>query len=601
MTGFGLPILPETAPFPAEHIEVLNAVMAQANAEQRHWLSGFLAGYHAALTSPAALPAAPAAEQSKRKIPLTVLYGTDSGNAEGVAADAKKAAAKAGFAARLVDMADTDPTAIARAEHLLVIVSTWGEGDPPERAAPFCQALIAENAPRFDGVPYSVLALGDSSYVNFCETGRQIDARLEALGGKRVAPRIDCDLDYEEPAASWTKAALKELSDLVEPEPATAVPGPLRGEVINFPSSQPEPLFSKAHPFPAEITELVNLNGSRSTKQTIHLELSLEGSGLTFEPGDSLGIVTENSSEMVEAVLQAAGLASDADLATRLASEWDITTLSRPVLEAYAALNPAPGLAELIGGDSWRTYLPGRQLIDLLEEFPTALTAEQLTGLMRKLPSRLYSLASSLKAAPDEAHLLVGVVRYESHGRERHGVASTFVAERLRAGDALKVYVKPNRNFRLPEDPDRPVIMIGPGTGVAPFRAFLQERQALGAKGRNWLFFGDRNYTHDFLYQLEWQELHQDGVLNEVDLAFSRDQPEKIYVQHRMWQRRKELFASLEDGAHLYVCGDEKAMAKDVHSTLAAIVAGESGRSAEAAEAYLTDLKQQRRYQRDVY
>ncbi len=271
------------------------------------------------------------------------------------------------------------------------------------------------------------------------------------------------------------------------------------------------------------------------------------------------------------------------------------------MLEAYVALNPAPGLTELIAGDGWRAYLPGRQLIDLLEDFPAALTAEQLTGLMRKLPSRLYSVASSQKATPDEAHLLVGVVRYQSHGRERHGVASTFVAERLRAGDALKVYAKPNRNFRLPEDPDRPVIMIGPGTGVAPFRAFLQERQALGAKGRNWLFFGDRNYTHDFLYQLEWQELHQDGVLSEVDLAFSRDQPEKIYVQHRMWQRRKELFAWLEDGAHLYVCGDEKAMAKDVHSTLAAIVAEQSGRSAEAAEAYLTDLKQQRRYQRDVY
>jgi sulfite reductase (NADPH) flavoprotein alpha-component len=554
----GLPILPETAPFPAEHIEVLNAVMAHASAEQRHWLSGFLAGYHAALTSPAALPAAAPAAEPRKKIPLTVLYGTDSGNAEGVADNAKKAAAKSGFAARLVDMADTEP-----------------------------------------GVPFSVLALGDSSYVNFCETGRQIDARLEALGGKRIAPRIDCDLDYEEPAAVWTKGALKELADLAEPEPA--VTRPARGEVINFPGAAAEPLYGKANPFPAEITELVNLNGSRSGKQTIHLELSLEGSGLTFEPGDSLGIVTENRAETVEAVLQAAGLAGDADLPARLAGEWDITTLSRPVLEAYAALNPAPALAELIAGDAWRAYVPGRQLLDLLEDFPAALTPQQLTGLLRKLPPRLYSVASSLKATPDEAHLLVGVVRYESHGRERHGVASTFVAERTRTGDQLKVYVKPNKNFRLPADPDRAMIMIGPGTGVAPFRAFLQERQALGARGRNWLFFGDRNYTHDFLYQLEWQELHKDGVLNEIDVAFSRDQPEKIYVQHRMWQRRAELFAWLEDGAHLYVCGDERAMAKDVHATLAAIVAEQSRRPAEAAEAYLADLKKQHRYQRDVY
>ena len=599
MSGMGLPILPETAPFPAEHIEVLNAVMAHASAEQRHWLSGFLAGYHAALTSPAALPASAPAAEPRKKIPLTVLYGTDSGNAEGVADAAKKAAAKSGFAARLVDMADTVPAEMAKAEHLLVITSTWGEGDPPERAAEFYAALMADDAPRFDGVPFSVLALGDTSYVNFCETGRQIDARLEALGGKRVAPRVDCDLDYEEPAASWTKAALKELADLAEPEPAA--PRPIRGEVINFPSAAAEPLYGKANPYPAEITELVNLNGSRSGKQTIHLELSLEGSGLTFEPGDSLGIVTENRPETIEAVLRAASLAGDADLAARLAGEWDITTLSRPVLEAYAALNRAPALAELIAGDGWRAYVPGRQLLDLLEDFPAALSPEQLTGLLRKLPPRLYSVASSLKAVPDEAHLLVGVVRYESHGRERHGVASTFVAERLRAGDKLKVYVKPNRNFRLPEDPARPMIMIGPGTGVAPFRAFLQERQATGAKGRNWLFFGDRNYTHDFLYQLEWQDLHKEGVLSEIDVAFSRDQPEKVYVQHRMWQRREELYAWLEDGAHLYVCGDEKAMAKDVHATLAAIVADQGQRPAEAAETYLADLKKQHRYQRDVY
>src|SRR5918996_1226303 len=372
MSGIGLPILPETAPFPAEHIQVLNAVMAHASAEQRHWLSGFLAGYHAALTSPAALPAAAPAAEPRKKIPLTVLYGTDSGNAEGVADNATKAAAKSGFAARIVDMADTAPSEMARVEHLLVVVSTWGEGDPPERAAPFYHALMADDAPRFDGVPFSVLALGDSSYVNFCKTGRRIDARLEALGGRRVAARVDCDLDYEGPAAAWTEHALKELGDLAPPEPAAARPA--RGEVINFPGAAAEPLYGKANPFPAEITELVNLNGSRSAKQTIHLELSLEGSGLTFEPGDSLGIVTENGPAMVEAVLQAAGLASDGDLAARLAADCDITTLSRPVLEAYGALNPAPALAELLAGEDWRSYLAGRQLLDLLEEFPRALT-----------------------------------------------------------------------------------------------------------------------------------------------------------------------------------------------------------------------------------
>jgi sulfite reductase (NADPH) flavoprotein alpha-component len=591
-----LPLLPESAPFAPEHIEALNAVMARTNAEQRQWLSGFLAGYHAAAGAHLAPPAA----APRARIPLTILYATESGNAEGIGADLKKAAAKQGFAAKLLDMAEVSPADLASEANLLVVASTWGEGDPPERAAEFYAALMADDAPRFDGVRFAVLALGDSSYVNFCEVGRRIDARLDALGGERIAPRVDCDLDYDQPAAAWSGSALDELARRAEPEPASVPHG---GDIIHVDFAAPAAasLYSKANPFPAEITECINLNGSRSTKQTIHLELSLEGSGLTFAPGDSLGIVPQNDPEMVEAVLRAARLDGDGALATQLASELDITVLSRQVLEAYAALNPDPRLRDLLAGDAWRAYLEGRQIVDLLEDYPAALTPAQLTGLLRKLPPRLYSVASALEASPDEAHLLVGVVRYQSHGRARSGVASSFVADRLRVGRTLEVYVKPNKNFRLPDEPDRPIVMIGPGTGVAPFRAFLQQRQAAGAAGRNWLFFGDRNFTHDFLYQLEWQDWLKDGVLTRLDLAFSRDQPEKIYVQHRIWERRAELFAWLEDGAHLYVCGDEKAMAKDVYATLAAIVADQSGRAPEAAEAYLADLKKQRRYQRDVY
>jgi sulfite reductase (NADPH) flavoprotein alpha-component len=596
MSGSALPVLPESAPFAAEQIRALNAVMAETNVEQRQWLAGFLAGYHAASALPLAAPHA----EARAKIPLTILFGTESGNSEGVAADAKKAAAKQGFAAKLVDMAETTPAGLADARHLLVIASTWGEGDPPERAADFYAQLMAEDAPRLEGVRFSVLALGDSSYVNFCEVGRRIDARLAELGAERIAPRVDCDLDYEGQAADWAQGALEKLAERVEPEPAAA--GSRRGAVIlDFANPAAAPAYSKTHPFPAEITELINLNGSRSTKQTIHLELSLAGSGLTFEPGDSLGIGPRNDPAMVEAVLRAAGLEGHGELSERLASELDITALSKPVMEALAKVNPAPALTELLEGDRWRGYLEGRQILDLLGDFPCALAPEQLTGLLRRLPPRPYSVASSLRATPEEAHLLVGVVRYESHGRERTGVASGLVAERLRTGDTLPVYVKPNKNFRLPDDPERPVIMIGPGTGVAPYRAFLQERQASGAGGRNWLFFGDRNYTHDFLYQLEWQALLKEGVLSRVDVAFSRDQPEKVYVQHRLWERRAELWAWLEDGAHLYVCGDEKAMAKDVHATLARIVADRSGRSAEAAEAWLGDLRKERRYQRDVY
>jgi sulfite reductase (NADPH) flavoprotein alpha-component len=596
MSGSALPILPETAPFPAEHIRALNAVMAETSLEQRHWLAGFLAGYHAATALPA--PAPQAALQAK--IPLTILFATESGNAEGVAAEAKKLAARQGFAPKLVDMAETTPAEVAKVPHLLVIASTWGEGDPPERAADFYRALMAEDAPRFEGVRFSVLALGDSSYVNFCEIGRRIDARLAELGGLRIAARIDCDLDYETPATHWTKGTLDELARIAEPEPGPSEPR--RGAVIlDFATPAATPSYGKAHPFPAEITELINLNGSRSTKQTFHVELSLAGSGLIFEPGDSLGINASNDPAMVEAVLRAAGLGADRDLAARLAGEYDITVLSKPVMEALVNVNPAPGLRQLLEGDGWRGYLEGRQVLDLLEDFPCALAPEQLTGLLRRLPPRLYSIASSLKALPDEAHVLVGLVRYQSHGRERTGVASGLVADRLRPGDRLDVYVKPNKNFRLPEDPDRPAIMIGPGTGVAPYRAFLQERQALGASGHNWLIFGDRNYTHDFLYQLDWQAFLKDGVLSRIDVAFSRDQPEKIYVQHRLWERRAELWAWLEDGAQVYVCGDEKAMAKDVHAMLARVVADQSGRSPEAAEAWLSDLRKQGRYQRDVY
>jgi sulfite reductase (NADPH) flavoprotein alpha-component len=437
-----LPVLPDTAPFAPEHIEALNAVMARTNAEQRQWLSGFLAGYHAATAG--AQFATPAAA-ARAKIPLTILYATESGNAEGVAADLKKAAARQGFAAKLVDMAEVGPADIAGEANLLVVASTWGEGDPPERAAAFYAALMAEGAPRFEGARFAVLALGDSSYVNFCEVGRRIDARLETLGAERIAPRVDCDLDYEAPAAAWSAGALEELASRAEPDGAPAVPG---GDIIHVDfAAPPAALYSKANPFPAEIIESINLNSSRSSKQTIHLELSLEGSGLTFEPGDAIGIVPQNDPEMVDAMLRATSLDGDDALRARLASELDITVLSRQVIEAYAALNPAPKLRELIAGDAWRDYLEGRQIVDLLEDFPAELTPMQLTGFLRKLPPRLYSLASSPAAIPDAAHLLIGVVHYESHRRSRSGVASGFVAARLRVGERLEVYVRPNRNF----------------------------------------------------------------------------------------------------------------------------------------------------------
>ncbi len=588
MTSQAQPILPQTAPFPPDQLDALNGVMASTNLEQRHWLSGFLAGYQAA-----ALPmSAPAAAPSK-KIPLTIAYATDSGNAEEVAATAKKLAGKQGFTAKLVDFADITPADLATSKNLLIVASTWGEGDPPERAAEAYDALMDEGAPSFEGVNFSVLALGDSSYVNFCATGKRLDERLEQLGATRIAERIDADLDFEQPASSWTSGALDRLFEIAEPDQSLDVSPSADIVHLDFPTS----VYGKANPFPAEITELVNLNGSRSAKETYHVELSLEGSGLTFEPGDSLGIVADNHDAVIAEVLMAAGLPGDSDLERRLHTGFDITQLSKPVMDAYAKVTGDKALAELLEGDRWQAYLPGRQIIDLLTDYPAKLEADQLTGLFRKLPPRLYSIASSQKAEPDVADVLVSAVRYNSFGRNREGVASTFIADRHKVGDQLKVYVKHNKNFRLPEDPDRPVIMVGPGTGVAPFRAFLQERQAIAAGGRNWLFFGDRTYTHDFLYQLDWQGFEKDGVLDRIDVAFSRDQPEKIYVQDRMWEHRADLFAWLEEGASLYVCGDEKAMAKDVDAALHRIIASQGADPVD----YISALKKDRRYLRDVY
>jgi sulfite reductase (NADPH) flavoprotein alpha-component len=577
-----LPLLPDTAPFAAEQISALNKVMAGTSAEQRVWLSGFLAGFQAASAPPPAQASA-----SARKLPLTILFGTESGNAEALANSARKAAAKLGFAPRLLDMAEATPDQLRTLSNVVLIASTWGEGEPPQRAADFYAALMAESAPRLDGLRYAVLALGDRAYAQFCEVGRRLDDRLAALGATRACARIECDLDYEAPATDWLGRALTELKQQGAANDAVIH--------VDFARTVTEDAgYTRNRPFAAEITEHVNLSGSRSSGRTFHVELSLEGSGIAYEPGDAIGIVPSNDPAMVEAVLKATGHDGDATLHAALTDRYDITTLTRPQIAAYATLT---GSAHLVADE----FLPGRQLIDLLEAAPHRLTPEQLTSLLRPLPGRLYSVASSLMAAPDEAHLLIAETRYESHGRQRLGVASGDVANRRKIGERLKIYLKPNPHFRLPADPTRPIVMIGPGTGVAPFRGFVQDRAATRATGKSWLFFGARNYLHDFLYQLEWQDFLKDGVLTRMDVAFSRDQRKKIYVQHRMWEARRDLYAWLQEGAAIYVCGDAQAMAKDVNAMLVRIIADQSGQDADTAQATLDGLRRGGRYLRDVY
>lgn len=586
-----LPLLPDTAPFPADQIAAFNRILPGTSPEQRTWLSGFLAGYQAATGT-----AQPAAAAPARKLPLTLLYATESGNTEVLAGAARKAAAKLGFAPRVLDMADTTPAEVAKTQNLLVLASTWGEGDPPQRAADFVAALMAGDAPRFEGVRFAVLALGDRAYASFCETGRRIDDRLAALGGTRMADRAELDVEYETAADAWMSTALQALA----PEEKTA---PEPSSVIHVDFARPgADAASRSNPFEAEITEKVNLNGSRSSGRTVHIELNIAGSGMHYEPGDALGILPQNDPALVEDMLDAAGLHGHDALHAALLDRYDITTLTRPQLNTYAGLTGDPALTTLAADDAQAAeFLRGRHLIDLLAAAPHTLTADQLTSLLRPLPPRLYSIASSRKQAEDEAHLLISAVQYEAHGRARKGVTSIDVGERRHVGDRLRVYLKPNPHFRLPSDPAQRVIMIGPGTGVAPFRAFMQERDATGAPGETWLVFGSRHYTHDFLYQLEWQDWLKRGTLSRLDVAFSRDQPQKIYVQDRLWERRRDLFAWLQEGAALYVCGDAGAMAKDVHTMLLRIGADQGGLDQAGAQAWLDGIRRGGRYLRDVY
>ena len=575
--------IPKTAPFLDEEIELLNRVVGPASPTQRAWLAGFLAGVEASAAPPQ--PAAPPLPAE----PLTIVYASESGNSERLAGDIAKVARKNGLKPTIVDMAELDVASLANARRLVVIAATWGEGDPPARVARVYAELMSEKAPRLDGAEFGVLALGDTAYVEFCAVGKALDERFAALGGKRVVDRVDCDLDFAGPAADWIGRAVKALA------PADAN----RGTVIEVDFGKPG-AAPKLEILEAEIHEHIDLNSSRSDKETIHLVLGFEGAAPAYEPGDSLDLYAENGRAEVDELLKAAGLSADEVLRTEFIKSRDIHTLSLKSLENYAALTGHQYVKALIENGAARDWIAGRQLIDLLTYFPIALTAEHLRAITRPLAPRAYSIASSRRDVGEEAHLLISAVRYESHGRARKGVASNHVAERLKRGDRVRVKLRPNRHFALPAA-DRDIIMVGPGTGIAPFRAFVQERRATAAKGRNWLFFGDRQFTHDFLYQLEWQDALNDGALTRMDVAFSRDQPEKIYVQDRIWERRADLVEWLDGGASFYVCGDANAMAKDVRATLVRAYVDVKSLTPELAEQAVAALERDKRYLQDTY
>lgn len=606
------------SPFNEEQVEQLNKLLPTLTESQKIWLTGYLAATQtqAAIDPKApqtetieniATPVAePVVEQAISK-DVTILYGSQTGNAQHLAEHAGKRLTENGFNCTVLSMNDFKPKNLKKVENLLILVSTHGEGDPPDNALTFHEFLLGKRAPKLDSMRYSVLSLGDSSYEFFCQTGKEFDQRLEELGATRLHPRVDCDLDFDDPAAEWLEGVLAGLNEGTTPSVQVTT---------ETTATTVESEYSRTNPFYAEVLENINLNGRGSNKETRHIELSLEGSGLQYEPGDALGIYPENDPELVQLIFDELNWDPEEivtvnkqgdvlSLKDALTKHFEITVLTKPLLEQALKLSNHESLRELLSAGKeaeLKEYINGRDLLDLIQDFgPWGVSAQEFISILRKMPGRLYSIASSYAANEEEVHLTIGTVRYEAHGRKRKGVCSTLCAERLESGDTIPVYIQKNPNFKLPVNPDTPIIMVGPGTGIAPFRAFMQEREEQEAEGKSWLFFGDQHFVTDFLYQTEWQQWIKDGVLTKMDVAFSRDTDQKVYVQHRMREHSQELYSWIQEGAVIYICGDEKHMAHDVHETLIDIIEQEGQMNREQAEQYLSEMQQQKRYQRDVY
>ncbi|MBD7969379.1 assimilatory sulfite reductase (NADPH) flavoprotein subunit [Paenibacillus gallinarum] len=607
------------SPFTQEQTELLNRLLPTLSQTQLIWLSGYFTAKQAAGTqvvssdgpsSPASTineTSAPAAVVSKD---ITVLFGSQTGNSSNLAKKMTKKLEEQGFQVNLSSMSDFKTNQLKKLQNLLIVVSTHGEGEPPDSAIAFHEFLNSKRAPKLEQLKYSVLALGDTSYEFFCQTGKDFDTRLEELGAGRLTPRIDCDVDFDESAADWMSQVLESLG---EKSAANLVSVSSVGAADSVTT---ESVYSRSNPFQAEVLENLNLNGRGSDRETRHLELSLEGSGLTYQAGDSLGIYPQNHPQLVEDIISASGWNAEelvslsknkgeVSLREALQFHYEITVLTKPLLEQIVKITANAELRKLLepgNEQQLRSYISEHDLLDLIQDYKLeGVSAKDLVSVLRKVPARLYSIASSPSAYPDEVHLTVRTVRYEHKGRNRYGVCSTQLAERIQPGETLPVFIQQNDGFKLPDSPDAPIIMIGPGTGVAPFRAFLGEREESGSEGKNWLIYGDQHFATDFLYQVEWQRWLADGILTNMDVAFSRDTDQKVYVQHRMQERSREIYEWLQEGAYIYVCGDEKKMAHDVHSTLAAILVQEGGMTMEQATDYLIELQQQKRYQRDVY
>ncbi|MFH4368217.1 assimilatory sulfite reductase (NADPH) flavoprotein subunit [Vibrio diabolicus] len=599
---------PIASPLNDQQISSLQQTVSELSSQQLAWVSGYFWGLAQNQPNTAVTPIAQAtaAVSAKPAGKLSIIFASQTGNAKGVAEALEQEAKAEGIAVELFDASDYKGKNLAKETHVIIVASTNGEGEAPDNAIELHEFLQSKKAPKLSNLQYGVIALGDSSYEFFCQTGKDFDAYLSKLGATPFIDRLDCDVDYEAPAAEWRKNALGKVKDTLS--------SGTEADVVQLPVGQAATAhspYNKQNPYTATLLTSQKITGRDSGKDVRHIEIDLEGSGLTYQPGDALGVWFENSSELANAILGKVGLSGvetvDVDgeslsIHSALVSKYEITTSNPQLITKFAELSVSKKLQKLVDDkDKLREYSANTQIVDVLAEKKTKLTADELISLLRRLTPRLYSIASSQEEVDEEVHLTVALVEYEQNDEKRYGGASSFLAQRLEEGDEVKVFVEHNNNFKLPEDDSTPIIMVGPGTGIAPFRSFIQERENRDAEGKNWLFFGDRTFTQDFLYQVEWQKYLKSGVLSRLDVAFSRDQVEKVYVQHRILENAAQVWQWIQEGAYIYVCGDATRMAKDVHDALVIVAEQEGKMPRDDAEQFINDLRKAKRYQRDVY
>ncbi|EGR0722989.1 assimilatory sulfite reductase (NADPH) flavoprotein subunit [Vibrio alginolyticus] len=599
---------PITSPLNDQQISSLQQTVSELSSQQLAWVSGYFWGLAQNQPNTAVTPIAQAtaAVSAKPAGKLSIIFASQTGNAKGVAEALEQEAKAEGIAVELFDASDYKGKNLAKETHVIIVASTNGEGEAPDNAIELHEFLQSKKAPKLPNLQYGVIALGDSSYEFFCQTGKDFDTYLSKLGATPFIERLDCDVDYEAPATEWRKNALDKVKDTLS--------SGSEADVVQLPVGQAATAhspYNKQNPYTATLLTSQKITGRDSGKDVRHIEIDLEGSGLTYQPGDALGVWFENSSELANAILGKVGLSGvetvDVDgeslsIHSALVSKCEITTSNPQLITKFAELSGSKKLQKLVEDkDKLREYSANTQIVDVLAEKKTKLTADELIGLLRRLTPRLYSIASSQEEVDEEVHLTVALVEYEQNDEKRYGGASSFLAQRLEEGDEVKVFVEHNNNFKLPEDDSTPIIMVGPGTGIAPFRSFIQERENRDSEGKNWLFFGDRTFTQDFLYQVEWQKYLKSGVLSRLDVAFSRDQVEKVYVQHRILENAAQVWQWIQEGAYIYVCGDATRMAKDVHDALVIVAEQEGKMPRDDAEQFINDLRKAKRYQRDVY